>query len=179
MFKAIKKWYIELVEALTDLIKILLLNIPRLILILGCLFLWFYVTTYMARKFGEFGVSAMFITPLIPICAFIIVSDRILKRKANSIDPSEFIGKVYLDDPNNKVLVNLNYSIATILSTEPEYDHKGNRVYIVECADIVDGTKQNILTRKLPAHAVYRHIKISKIWVPKTIQEFLSSRKIT
>jgi hypothetical protein len=191
MFKAIKNWYVELVEVLTELIKILFLNTRRRILVCTVVFLWFLMTGYIGRKFGGFGIAIMFLFPLIPMFGFAIASDKILKRKANAIDPSQFIGRTFLVDPDNKATLSVKwdydyhgsyypvkYSIATVLSSKPEHDRKGNRVYIVEYARIIYGKKQNTFTKDLPALEVYRQTKITKKWILKTIQEYLSSRKI-
>ena len=88
MFKAIKNWYVGLMEVLTELIKILILNTPRLIFVCTVVFLWFLMTIYIGRKFGGLGTAVMFLFPLISIFGCAIVSNKILKRKANAIGQS-------------------------------------------------------------------------------------------
>jgi hypothetical protein len=148
-----------------------------------------WLNVWFFEHIGYWGILVGFLTYMVPLLSVVAIYDKIIKRRANAVDPQTFIGNTYLDDPEQKLIIKfqpkydgqgnrtypLTYSTAKILDIKPEPDRKGNRIYLVGFTEVLHGEMKRKYVKEMPASIVYRNVITTKNWVPKTAEEFINT----
>jgi hypothetical protein len=144
-----KDWYIELIIILSDLFKNIFLSLPKILL---CIIV-FFVFIYSAIEIGLWTV----IIYLFLLFLGVLIFELHIKKKANNIDPSFFIGKTYSSKYGE--------IITTVMKVaEQNFDEKGNRIYLCNIEEKYMGGKLESKIKLVKAETLYRNIISKKEW---------------